>query len=102
MTDNEGNAIDVPIPWSAKPLHVTGTLAIGLIIYLATAWYFRDLINTGNLQRAAEHNELICNQEMEIFIHQFPRGEVDWALLPGTLYHCLPEYTRAKGNTQKR
>lgn len=95
------DGLDIPIPWSATPLRVTGTLAIGIVIALAAGYYFDNKLETTNRERAREHDEMICNQNIEIFISQFPKGAVEWDNLPSTLYRCVPEYQRRlKGVTK--
>jgi len=37
-------------------------------------------------------DELSCKIDLAIFLHQFPKGSVDWSALPSRLYTCVPNF----------
>jgi len=118
--NGNGNSIEVPIPWGGKvklsgPLVIVVVCLAAMIAGLAYWAYWevqrRDKI-TGELYDRVETMEktiiarlgevekgrqvqlarLNCLTELNLFVYVYPRGQVDWSMMPAYLYECAPNY----------
>ena len=103
MAEPEKPGVKIPLPWGGE---VTAfgfdvVLLIGIIILGAMLWKQSEQLNHQNIllnqqteELKAEVHESRCILGIDIFTHQYPRGQVDWNDLPVSLYRCLPEYAK--------
>jgi hypothetical protein len=45
--------------------------------------------------------EIECQLGIDIFVHQFQRGGVDWDMLPPQLHGCYPDYAKKMPRPQR-
>jgi hypothetical protein len=90
---------DITLPTPFGPLRVTGIMGIFVVLIFAM-WYY---VYAENNKRMLEHEELRreiatldCKTDIEIFVHGFPRGQIDWSQLSSGNYTCLPEFMQGK------
>ena len=50
-----------------------------------------DLLHQQTADLSAQIEEIKCNLGIDIFVHQFPRGTIEWDLLPVQLHGCYPD-----------
>lgn len=97
---SEDVGLTVPLPWGGAVkasgfdvVFLAGFVVLGVMLYKQNDLLHQQTIEL-RTERIAEHTILKCNIGIDIFVHQFPRGEVNWDLLPVQLYSCLPDYTK--------
>ena len=52
------------------------------------------LLHDQTAQLQAEIDDVRCIVGINIFVHQFPRGAIEWDSLPAHLHGCYPEYAK--------
>jgi hypothetical protein len=88
--------IKIPMPWGGD-LVANG---FNVIFVIAFVGVFYLLLEQNKLlgqqtQELRDGQEAIqCQLGIDIFAHSFPRGAVEWDLLPPILHGCLPEYSK--------
>lgn len=89
MSEETPNSVTVPpsVPILGG-LKVTGSTAI-LAIMLAGAMYW---IYDQNQLRSRQFELLACKVDLAIYAHSFPKGAIDWSLLPADMYACIPNF----------
>jgi len=100
----DGNGIQVPIPFLGGKINVKGAAAI-LAVMIAGLGYWtydqvkmrdaemdhiRDQIEAVDQNGQKRFNLLNCKVDLAIYVHQFPKGAIDWNALPSGFYECLP------------
>lgn len=92
--------LSIPMPWGGKVtangfdvVFLIGLVVIGVMLYKQNDLLHQQTIEL-RTERFNEHRVLQCNIGVDIFVHQFERGAVNWDLLPVQLYSCLPDYTK--------
>ena len=96
----EEAGLSVPMPWGGvvKASGFDVVFLIGFVVMGTMMYKQNDLVAQQTVElrteRKQEHDVIRCNIGIDIFVHQFPRGEVNWDLLPVQLYSCLPDYTK--------
>jgi len=118
MTDQpqqskEGNGgIALPLPWGGT-VKATGAAAVLAVMIAGGAYWLyketgrRDIqfekiyqtLNENNKTRAAEFGKIYealdrnaCKSDLDIFVHMFPKGQIDWEGIPAGLYDCFPRF----------
>ena len=69
-------------------------LLVAMIVLGVMMYKQNDLLHAQTATIINRFDRLNCIMGIDIFVHQFPRGQVDWGELPVQLYTCLPEYTK--------
>ena len=102
----DGNGIQVPIPFLGSKVSVKGAAAI-LAIMIAGLGYWtydqvklrdqelegiREQIRSIEKSRQAQLNLIACKIDLAIFLWSFPKGQVDWSSVPASMYECMPSF----------
>ena len=99
-----GNGIQVPIPVIGGKINVKGAAAILAVMIAGLAYWtydqvklrdieleqIRDKIETVDQHGQSRFNLLNCKVDLAIYVHQYPKGAIDWNALPSGFYECLP------------
>ena len=102
-----GNGILLPLPWGGS-IKATGAAAILAVMIAGLAFWVYDQVKLRNIEIAhirerideVEENgkqrfiALACKVDLAIYMHQFPKGAVDWNNLPSSFYDCLPNFKK--------
>ena len=89
MSDDTPNSLtvppSVPILGGAK---ITGAATIVAIMLSGAVWWVYDQ----NKLRNQQFEVLACKVDLAIYAHSYPKGEIDWSLLPADMYVCFPNF----------
>src|SRR5262245_47676032 len=118
--NGNGNTIEIPTPFGGK-VRLSGPIVI-IVVCLAAMiaglgyWAYwevqkRDkiigevyerieltekiiLARLGEVEkgRQVQLSRLNCLTELNLFVYVYPRGQVDWSMLPTALYECAPNF----------
>lgn len=108
MSDNKqdaqsdlGETVSIPTPFGT--VRVAGIVALFLILNLSFFGYIYNENNKRqgehfeqNLLRQKQFEAMTCKIDIEVFIHEYPRGQIVWSELPNSLYLCLPDFIYSK------
>lgn len=87
------NSITVPsqVPFigGAK---ITGAAAILAFMLLGAGYWVYDQVKV----RDVFFSRLECKIDLAIWLHQWPKGSVDWSALPVDMYQCVPRFNQPK------
>src|SRR5262245_33815146 len=111
--NGNGNSIEVPTPFGGK-VKLSGPLVIVVVCLAAMIaglgyWAYWEIqkrdkefeavftkLNAMERHRddqlSGAFNDLSCRINIAIFLHQFPKGQVDWSLLPADMWRCVPNF----------
>lgn len=118
--NGNGNTIEVPTPFGGK-VKLSGPIVIVVVCLAAMIaglgyWAYwevqkRDKIigevydriellekalitRLGEIEktRQVQLSRLNCLTELNLFVYVFPRGQVDWSMMPTPLYECAPNF----------
>ena len=102
---NNSGGINLPLPWGGS-VKATGAAAVIAVMMAGLGFWIydqvkvrdvkldeiRDKIETANEEGQRRFNTLTCKVDLAIYMHQFPKGGVDWSTLPSSLYECIPNF----------
>jgi len=100
-----GSGINLPLPWGGS-VKATGAAAIIAVMIAGLSYWIYDQIKVRDaiLARVMEKidatdangqrrfNTLTCKVDLAIYLHQFPKGGIDWSTLPSSFYECMPNF----------
>jgi len=101
---DNGNGIQVPIPILGGKATVKGAAAILAVMLAGLGYWIYDQVKLRDAEMAAIREQiravekgrqaqldlLTCKIDLSIFLHTFPKGAVDWSLVPANMYACIP------------
>lgn len=93
----------VPILGGAK---ITGAATIlAIMLFGAVVWIYKENekreVQIGRIYekldyqdkvRGEQFERMACRIDVAVFVHSFPKGGIDWSLLPADMYTCLPNF----------
>lgn len=89
MAEEQPNSLtvpaSVPILGGAK---ITGAATILAIMVAGAVWWVYDQ----NKLRNHQFETLNCKMDLAIYVHSFPKGAIDWSLMPPDMYSCVPNF----------
>jgi len=103
INGNGSGGINLPLPWGGS-IKATGAAAIIAVMVAGLGYWtydqvkmrdvelegIREKIDTVDMNGQRRFNTLNCKVDLAIYVHQFPKGAIDWNMLPSGFYECLP------------
>jgi len=89
------NGIEIPVPFLNTKLSVKGAAAILAIMVAGLGWWIYDQVKVRDAQMAALRQQIRmveCKIDLSIFLHSYPKGQVDWSAVPAGMYDCMPNF----------
>jgi len=108
--NGNGDGIQVPIPFLGSKITVRGAAAILAVMIAGLGYWIYDQVKQRDLEMDQirerievldDHNQLRfnllnCKVDLAIYVHQLPKGPIEWSSLPSGFYECLPNLKAPK------